>query len=395
MSYYDKQTIRDIDVYHKRVLVRVDFNVPFDADGNINDTIRIMSVRPTVEYLVNHEAKVILISHLGRPKGKIDPRYSLAPVAKAAEKLLGREVKFAYDVVGSEIEKMIDDLSWGGILLLENSRFYEQEEKNDEDFSRRLADLADIYVNDAFATAHRAHSSTEGVAHFLPGVSGFLMEKEVVSLGDALTKPAKPFIAIIGGSKVSDKIRIIERLLDKVDRLLIGGGMANTFLTARGYNMQNSLVEKESLEWTEDFVERRCNGKLLLPIDLIAADSFSDMANTVIVTPDNIPEGWQALDIGPKTVAMFREYITNAGTVFWNGPLGVFEMENFCRGTMRVAESVAECSGFTIIGGGDSAAAIHKAGVQDRINHISTGGGASLEFLGGKILPGIAALLDK
>ncbi|MBQ9992737.1 MAG: phosphoglycerate kinase [Firmicutes bacterium] len=394
MYYDNKLTIRDIDVAGKKVLVRVDFNVPLDAEGNVTDATRIKAARPTIEYLSNNGAKVILCSHLGRPKGTRNPKYSLAPVALKAREVLGRPVIFSPNVLGETVENLIAAMPEGGVMLLENVRFYAEEEKNDPEFAKQLAALADIYVNDAFGTAHRAHASTEGVARFLPGVCGFLMEKEVRSLGDALSRPARPFVAIIGGAKVSDKIQVVENLMDKVDKLLIGGGMANTFLAAQGYNMQASLVEEGRIEWAKEFMAQY-EDKLVLPIDVVAADSFSDMASTMMCSPEDIKEGWQALDIGTKTIAMFSDHIKRAGTVFWNGPLGVFELENFMRGTMRIAQAVADCSGFTIVGGGDSVAAIAKAGVEDKINHVSTGGGASLEFLGGEILPGIDALAAK
>ena len=394
MYYDNKMTIRDIDVAGKKVLVRVDFNVPLDSEGNVADSTRIKAARPTIEYLANNGAKVILCSHLGRPKGERNPKYSLAPVALKAREVLGRPVIFSPNVLGETVENLIAAMPEGGVMLLENVRYYPEEEKNDPEFAKKLASLADLYVNDAFGTAHRAHASTEGVAHFLPAVCGFLMEKEVRSLGDALSRPARPFVAVIGGAKVSDKIQIVENLMDKVDKLLIGGGMANTFLAAQGYNMQASLMEESRLEWAKEFMEKNAD-KIVLPVDVVAADSFSDMASTMMCAPDDIKEGWQALDIGTKTIALFSDYIKRAGTIFWNGPLGVFELENFMRGTMRIAAAVAECPGFTIVGGGDSVAAIAKAGVEDKINHVSTGGGASLEFLGGEVLPGIAALACK
>jgi len=394
MYYDNKLTIRDIDVAGKRVLVRVDFNVPLDAEGNVTDATRIKAARPTIEYLCNNGAKVILCSHLGRPKGTRNPKYSLAPVALKAREVLGRPVVFSPNVLGESVENLIAAMPEGGVMLLENVRFYAEEEKNDPEFAKQLAALADIYVNDAFGTAHRAHASTEGVARILPGACGFLMEKEVRSLGDALSRPARPFVAIIGGAKVSDKIQVVENLMDKVDKLLIGGGMANTFLAAQGYNMQSSLVEEGRIEWAKEFMTQYAD-KLVLPIDVVAADSFSDMASTMMCNPEDIKEGWQALDIGTKTIALFADHIKRAGTVFWNGPLGVFELENFMRGTMRIAQAVADCTGFTIVGGGDSVAAIAKAGVEDSINHVSTGGGASLEFLGGEVLPGIDALAGK
>ncbi|MCL2817252.1 MAG: phosphoglycerate kinase [Clostridiales bacterium] len=394
-AYYDKKTIRDIEARGKKVLVRVDFNVPFDEEGKVADVTRIKMVRPTVEYLLNQGAKVILISHLGRPKGKVSEKFSLLPVAAAAEPVLGRPVFFCPSLDLKEVKERIEELPEGGVLLLENIRFHAGEESNDPAFARELASLGDIYVNDAFATAHRAHASTEGVARFLPGVSGFLMEKEVKSLGDALTNPARPFVAVIGGAKVSDKIYVIDNLLQKVDKLLIGGGMANTFLAALGHNMEDSLIERDCLEWAGEFLRGPAKDKLVLPVDLVAAESFSPLSYTVIAAPGGLPAGWRALDIGPQTAAAWDEIIKEAATVFWNGPLGVFEMENFAQGTLRIVQAMANSRGFTLIGGGDSVAAVTKSGMEEQIDHISTGGGASLEFLGGKILPGIAALLDR
>lgn len=389
----DKQTIRDVDVKGKRVLVRVDFNVPIE-NGRIVDDRRIRESLPTIRYLLDHNAAVILCSHLGRPKGR-DAKFSLAPVASHLGELLGRPVAFAGDVVGEAVMQKAQALKPGDVLVLENTRFYPEEEKNDAAFAQKLAALADIYVNDAFGSAHRAHASTEGVAHYLPAVAGFLMEKELNYLGGALANPTHPFVAILGGAKVSDKLGVIENLLGKVDRLLIGGGMANTFFKAQGLEVGDSLVENDKLDMARMLLDKSA-GKVVLPVDAVIADKFDNSANTRIVASNNVPAGWRILDIGPRTIETFANILVSAKTVVWNGPLGVFEMPNFARGTLEIARRLASLSGVTsIIGGGDSAAAVEQAGVADKITHISTGGGASLEFLEGKELPGVTALQNK
>lgn len=389
----DKQTIRDVDVKGKRVLVRVDFNVPIE-NGRIVDDRRIRESLPTIRYLLDHNAAVILCSHLGRPKGR-DAKFSLAPVASHLGELLGRPVAFAGDVVGEAVMQKAQALKPGDVLVLENTRFYPEEEKNDAAFAQKLAALADIYVNDAFGSAHRAHASTEGVAHYLPAVAGFLMEKELNYLGSALANPTHPFVAILGGAKVSDKLGVIENLLGKVDRLLIGGGMANTFFKAQGLEVGDSLVENDKLDMARMLLDKSA-GKVVLPVDAVIADKFDNSANTRIVASNNVPAGWRILDIGPRTIETFANILASAKTVVWNGPLGVFEMPNFARGTLEIARRLASLSGVTsIIGGGDSAAAVEQAGVADKITHISTGGGASLEFLEGKELPGVTALQNK
>ncbi len=390
----NKKTVRDIDVKGKRVLVRVDFNVPL-ADGKVTDDTRIRAALPTIQYLIDQGAKVILMSHLGRPKGQVKPEFSLKPVAEHLSHLLGKPVKMAPDCVGPEVEAMAAELQPGDVLLLENTRFHPEERKNDPSFAQQLAKLGDIYVNDAFGSAHRAHASTEGVAHYLPAVAGFLMEKELNFLGKALEAPERPFIAILGGAKISDKIGVIQNLLGKVDALLIGGGMANTFLQAQGYDMAESLVEEDSLDTAKQLLQEG-EGKIFLPVDLVVADAFDASANHKVVPVDEVPAGWRALDIGPATVAHFSNRLAGAKTVVWNGPMGVFEFPAFAKGTVAIAQALADLKdAVTIIGGGDSVAAVKQAGLADKITHISTGGGASLEFLEGKTLPGVAALLDK
>lgn len=393
----DKKTVRDIEVSGKKVLVRVDFNVPMDDKGQITDDTRIQAALPTINYLLKQKAKVILVSHLGRPKGKVNPKYSLKTVAQHLAQVLGREVKFAPEAIGPETTAQVNSLQDGDILLLENIRFYEGEEKNDANLSKALAELAEVYVNDAFGTAHRAHASTAGVAEYLPAVAGFLMEKELVVMGKALAKPERPFMAILGGAKVSDKIGVIENLISKVDLLLIGGGMANTFLKAQGYEVGSSLLEEDKLGLAKELLTKaESKGvKIYLPEDAVIAEEVSpDVENQVVDVQEVLPEG-KILDIGPKTAAKYAELIKTSKTVIWNGPMGVFEMAPFAQGTMAIAQAMAEVEGVTIIGGGDSVAAVEKAGVADRMTHISTGGGASLEFLEGKELPGVAALLDK
>ncbi len=392
-----KKTVRDVDVSGKRALVRVDFNVPLDKKGEVADDTRIRAALPTIKYLMEHKARVILMSHLGRPKGAVDERYRMDPVARHLEKLLGAPVRKADDCVGEEVQRAVQELAEGQVLLLENVRFHAGETKNEEGFARRLAELGDIFVNDAFGAAHRAHASTQGVAEFLPAVAGFLMEKEINMLGQVLGSPAKPFVAIIGGAKISDKIGVIDNLLDKVDALLIGGGMANTFLRARGVNVGNSLLEADKVELAGKLMRKAKAGgvELQLPVDAVVAPAASPDAEHKVVGVQEIPPDGMVLDIGPQTVQNFTERIKGAATVVWNGPMGVFEMEPFAGGTLAVAKALAESGAVTVVGGGDSAAAVQKAGVADQITHISTGGGASLEFLEGKELPGVAALQDK
>ena len=393
---YRKKTVRDIDPRGKRVLVRCDFNVPLDGAA-ITDEKRIVEALPTIRYLKEAGARVILCSHLGRPKGKADPKYSLAPVAARLGELLGCPVPLAADVTGESARSLADSLRDGEVMLLENVRFDPREEKNDPAFARELASLAELYVNDAFGTAHRAHASTAGVADYLPAVCGFLIEKELSFLGGALEEPARPFAAILGGAKVSDKIGVIRSLLAKVDSLLIGGGMAYTFIKAQGGQIGGSLCEEDKLDLAQELLaEAEEKGvRLLLPVDTVIADAFREDAATRVVPAGQIPDGWQGLDIGPETRALFAAEVKQAATVVWNGPMGVFEMKPFAAGTEAVAEAMAESGAVTIIGGGDSAAAAAQMGVADRIRHISTGGGASLEFLEGKVLPGIACLEDK
>jgi len=393
----NKKTIEDIDVRGKRVLVRVDFNVPMDENGNITDDRRIRAALPTIQYLIKNNAKVILMSHLGRPKGEFDPKYSLAPVAKRLSELLGQEVIMAKDVIGESAKNAVASMKEGQVVLLENVRFHKEETKNDPEFAKALAQLGDIYVNDAFGSAHRAHASTEGVAHYLPAVAGYLIQKELEVMGKALENPERPFVAILGGAKVSDKIGVIENLINKVDVLLIGGGMAYTFLKAKGYEVGNSLLEEDKVELAKQLMEKAKEKgvKLLLPVDNVVAQEFKADAPHKVVDSDEIEAGWMGMDIGPKTREMFGEEIKKAKTVVWNGPMGVFEMPAFAEGTKAVAKYVSECGGTTIIGGGDSAAAVEQLGFADKMTHISTGGGASLEFLEGKVLPGIAALNDK
>lgn len=393
----NKKTVRDIDVAGKRVLVRVDFNVPQDKKtGEITDDTRIKAALSTIKYLVDHKAKVILCSHLGRPKG-VTPELTLKPVAQRLGKLLGQPVPIAGDCVGPRAEGVAAALNEGGVLLLENLRFHDEEEKNDPGFAKSLASLAEMYVNDAFGTAHRAHASTVGVTKYLPAVAGFLMEKELVYLGQALAEPRRPFAMVVGGAKVSDKITMLENILPKVDSLVIGGGMANTFLKAQGYDVGKSKVENEQLDFAKGLIakakEKGVN--LLLPVDAIAAEKFEAASPSQTVLVDKVPKDWQILDIGPQTVMRFSEEIKKAHTVVWNGPLGVFEFPAFARGTQAIASLLARLDATTIIGGGDTAAAVEQQGLASKMTHVSTGGGASLEFLEGKMLPGVAALLDK
>lgn len=393
----NKQSVKDIPVRGKRILVRVDFNVPMDDTRNITDDTRIRAALPTIQYLMGEGAKVILVSHFGRPKGQINSKYSLAPVATRLGELLGQPVPIAPDCVGPEVEKEVSQLQEGQVLLLENIRFHAEEEKNDPEFAKALAGLADIFVNDAFGTAHRAHASTEGVAHHISAVAGFLMQKEVEVMGKALQEPACPFIAIIGGAKVSDKIGVIENLLNKVNVLIIGGGMANTFLKALGIHVGKSLVEEDKVPLAKELIAKARERKveLLLPQDAIVAKEFKADAPFRTISIKEIAEDEMALDIGPESAEVFSRYIETAQTVVWNGPMGVFEMDNFAKGTEKVAQAVAKCPGITIVGGGDSVAAVEKMGVANQMTHISTGGGASLEFLEGKVLPGVAALKGK
>ena len=390
----NKKTVSDIDVAGKRVLVRVDFNVPLE-NGTVSDDTRIRAALPTIQYLIDNKAKTILCSHLGRPKGKPDPAYSLRPVGACLSQLLKREVQTAPDCVGPAVQNLVSTMQPGDVLLLENLRFHREEEANEAGFAQALASLADVYVNDAFGSAHRAHASTAGVTKRLPAVAGFLMERELNFLGRALTNPTPPFVAILGGAKVSDKIAVIENLLSKVDRLLIGGGMANTFLRAQGKEVGQSLVENDKLEVARDLLQKGAS-KLILPVDVVIADQFDANAQRRTVAVDAVPSDWRILDIGPKTVDRFKEHLHGARTVVWNGPMGVFEMTPFAAGTFAIARALAELSGATtIVGGGDSAAAVEQAGVAERITHISTGGGASLEFLEGRELPGVAVLQEK
>lgn len=390
---FNKKTVRDIDVKGKKVLVRVDFNVPV-KNGVVGDTTRIQASLPTLNYLLDQGAALILFSHLGRPKEGPDPQFSLGPVALKLQELIGRPVKFVDEFVGPKAAQAASELQAGEILLLENTRFVKGETKNDMTLAEGLAKMGDIFVMDAFGSAHRAHSSTEGVAHFLPAVAGFLMEKEIQYLGQAIADPTRPFVAILGGAKISDKIGVIKNLLKIADQVLIGGGMANTFFKAQGYAVADSLVEDEALETARELVATGTH-KLRLPVDLVIADQFDDAAAHKIIPTGPVPDGWRILDVGPETVKAYGEIIAGAGTVVWNGPMGVFEMPTFAAGTFGIARAVAGSKAVSIIGGGDSVAAINKAGLADQITHISTGGGASLEMLEGLVLPGVAALQDR
>lgn len=394
-----KKNIKDIQVSGKRFIVRCDFNVPLNEAGNITDDNRIVAALPTIRYLIESGAKVILMSHLGRPKGKADKKYSLSPVAKRISTLLLREILFisSQTVIDDDVKKAAADLASGQVLLLENLRFRKEETDNSPEFAKELSELADVYVNDAFGTAHRAHASTVGIASYLPAVSGFLMEKELRFLGEAVTNPKKPFLAIMGGAKISDKIPVIEGLIEKVDKLIIGGGMAYTFFKALGYEVGLSILEPESVEFAKTLMEKaEAAGKpLLLPEDIRIADQFSNDANSIVVLPDHIPEDQMGMDIGDQTIRKYQREIASASTILWNGPMGVFEMSNFACGTKAVAEAMAESGAVTIIGGGDSAAAVQKFGLSDKMSHISTGGGASLKYLAGKELPGLAVLQNR
>ncbi len=390
---FNKKTIRDMEFKDQKVLVRVDFNVPLQ-DGRIADDTRIRAALPTIQYLINQGARIILCSHLGRPKGQVVESLSLRPVADHLSSLLGKQVAFSSDCVGEVAKIAASQLKNGEVLLLENTRFHPEEKANEDEFAIELASLADLYVNDAFGSAHRAHASTVGVANKLPAVAGFLMQKELQYLGEALAEPEHPFVAILGGAKISDKIGVVDRLLQMADRMLIGGGMANTFLAAQGFDMVESLVEEDAVTTAAEIL-KQAGDSLLLPSDLVVAAEFDEKAEHKTVPVGAIPEGWRAMDIGPETVRIFCTEIEGARLVVWNGPMGVFEFKPFAVGTQALANAVAECEGTTIVGGGDSAAAIRQAGLTESISHVSTGGGASLEFLEGKSLPGVAALLDK
>ena len=393
----NKKTIKDIELKGKKVLVRCDFNVPMDEEKNITDNTRIVAAMPTIKYLLENNCAVILCSHLGRPKGEFKPEFSLQPVAKELSKLLGKEVIMAKDVVGEDATSKAKNLQSGEVMLLENVRYHREETDNDPEFAKKLAEMAEIYVNDAFGAAHRAHASTAGVANYLPAVSGFLIEKELQFLGKALNNPERPFVAILGGAKVSDKIGVIDSLLEKVDTLMIGGGMAYTFFKAQGYNVGNSLCEIDKTGLALEAMEKakQKGVKLLLPVDTRVGKEFKPDTESKTVAWTEIPDDWEGFDIGEKTIEMFKEELKNAKTVIWNGPLGLFEFDQFAIGTNEIAKALSELDATTIIGGGDSGAAVEKAGLADKMTHISTGGGASLEFLEGKKLPGIECLLNK
>ena len=392
-----KKTVRDIDLKDKKVLVRCDFNVPMDENKKITDNTRIVAAIPTIKYLLENNCAIILCSHLGRPKGEFKPEYSLAPVAEELSKLLGKEVIMAKDVIGEDAKQKAANLKQGQIMLLENVRFHKEETDNSPEFAKELASMAQIYANDAFGTAHRAHSSTAGVAAYLPAVSGFLIEKELKFLGNAINNPQRPFVAILGGAKVSDKIGVIDSLLDKVDTLMIGGGMAYTFFKAQGYEVGNSICELDKLDLAKQAMEKAKEKgvKLMLPVDTKIGKEFKPDTESKTVAWTEIPQGWEGFDIGEKTIKMFVDELQTAKTVVWNGPLGLFEFDQFAIGTNEIAKALSKIDATTIIGGGDSAAAVEKAGLADKMTHISTGGGASLEFLEGKKLPGIECLLDK
>ena len=392
-----KKTVKDIDLRGKKVFVRCDFNVPMDENQNITDNRRIVAALPTIKYLIEQNCKIILASHLGRPKGEFKPEFSLAPVAKELSKLLGQEVLMAKDVIGESAKTLAANLQEGQVMLLENVRFHREETDKDPEFAKELASMAEVFVNDAFGTAHRAHASTEGISHYLPSVSGFLIEKELKFLGDALNNPERPFVAILGGAKVSDKIGVIDSLLEKVDTLMIGGGMAYTFFKAQGYEVGNSLCEPDKCDLALSLMNKAKEKgvKFLLPVDTKIGKEFKPDTESKTVAWTEIPEGWEGFDIGEKTIEMFKDELKSAKTVVWNGPLGLFEFDQFAIGTNAIAHALAELDATTIIGGGDSAAAVEKAGLADKMTHISTGGGASLEFLEGKKLPGIECLQDK
>jgi len=389
----NKKTVRDLDLKGKRVLMRVDFNVPM-KDGAVSDDKRIRASLPTIEYVLQGGASLILMSHLGRPKGGPAPEFSLRPAAEALAKLIDRPVRMAPDCIGPDVESLARALLPGEVLMLENVRFHKEEEKNDPGFAEKLAALGDVYVNDAFGSAHRAHASTEGVARHLPAVSGFLMEQELEHLGKATHNPPHPYVAILGGAKISDKIAVIDNLLTKCDRLVIGGGMANTFLAAKGIEMADSLVEADAVQSAKTILQK-AGDRILLPVDAVIGDKFEESAASQVVPIDKIPKGWRVMDIGPETVKAFKQAVSGAKLVVWNGPMGVFEFPKFAEGTFALARVLAESGATTVIGGGDSASAVKKAGVAKQMTHVSTGGGASLEFLEGKVLPGVAALLDQ
>ncbi len=395
MSYLHKQFVQDIDVAGKKIIMRVDFNVPMEQ-GVITDDTRITASLPTIKYLLERNAALILMSHLGRPKGAFKQELSLKPVAEHLAEVLGQPVAFIPDCVGPQAEQAARALQPGQVMLLENLRFHKEEEANDPEFAASLAAMAEIYVSDAFGVAHRPHASTVGIIAYLPAVAGLLLENEMETLSRLLIEPERPYLAVIGGAKISDKIEVIESLVHRVDKLLIGGGMSNIFLAAAGHDMHGSLMEPDKVAWAERFLHTaEAREKIVLPVDLVASAAFAPDAEHQVVSVDNIPQGWSALDIGPQTVALFKEELRHAKSVFWNGPLGVFELAPFATGTMEIARTIAELDAFTVIGGGDSIAAVHQAGVADQISHISTGGGASLEFLEGKILPGVNMLNDK
>jgi phosphoglycerate kinase len=393
----NKLSIDELNIRGKRVFIRVDFNVPFDDNLRITDDSRIRSTLPTINYAIDEGAKVILASHLGRPKGKPDPRYSLAPVAKRLQRLLDKDVVFAPDCIGSQVEGLVGKMKEGDVLLLENLRFHSEEEKNDTHFAENLAKLADFYINDAFGAAHRAHASTVGVPRFLPAAAGFLMRKEIEYLKGVVNNPVRPFVAVLGGAKVSGKIGVLEHLETKVDKVLVGGGMAFTFIKAMGYEVGDSLVENDMLETAQRIRKklRTAGIKFYLPVDCVIAQSLEPGAETKIIPTLEIPKGWRALDIGPATVKLFSEALANAKTILWNGPMGIFEVDAFSRGTFAIAHAVADAYALTIVGGGDTDLAVHRAGVSDALSFISTGGGASLQLLEGKELPGIAALTER
>jgi phosphoglycerate kinase len=389
----DKKTVKDIDLKGKRVLMRVDFNVPMEG-GKVTDDKRIKAALPTIKYVLDQGASILLMSHLGRPKGGPDPEFSLKAAADVLAGLLGKPVTMAPDCIGPEVEAIAAAMKPGDVVMLENTRFHAGEEKNDLELAKKMAALGDVYVNDAFGSAHRAHSSTEGVARFLPAVSGFLMEQELEYLGRAVSNPEHPYIAILGGAKISDKILVVETLLSKCDRLIVGGGMANTFLAAKGLNMQDSLVESSSLDIARNIMAK-AGDKLVLPVDAVSADKFEAEAQSQVVDVDKLPAGWRMLDVGPKTLELYKKTLAGAKLIVWNGPVGVFEFPKFADGTFALARMLAESGATTVIGGGDSASAVKKAGVAKQMTHVSTGGGASLEFLEGKELPGVAALNNK
>lgn len=392
-----KKTVKDIDLKGKRVLVRCDFNVPMDENRNITDNRRIVAAMPTIKYLMEQDCKIVLCSHLGRPKGEVKPEFSLKPVAQELSRLLGKEVVMAEDVVGVDAKNKAQNLKNGDVMLLENVRFHREETDNEPNFAKELASFGEVFVNDAFGTAHRAHASTEGVTKFLPSVSGFLIEKELKFLGDALSNPERPFMAILGGRKVSDKIGVIESLLEKVDVLMIGGAMAYTFFKSMGYNVGNSICELDKLDLAKELMEKAKakNVKFMLPVDTKIGKEFDPNTESKIVKFTEIPDGWEGFDIGTETIKLYSEEVKKAKTLIWNGPVGLFEFEQFAVGTNAIAKALADVDAIKIIGGGDSAAAVEKAGLAEKFTHISTGGGASLEFLEGKKLPGIEALLDK